>query len=867
MAVPGTKPQNFETETAIEDTDLIPYEKEVGPGAFEERNIVPGDMLSSRGALTLQGDWNADTNTPTLVASTGTKAETFRVSVAGATNLDGITSWEVNDLAYFDGSVWRQSQSGEVSSVFARTGPVVAVASDYNASQVDNDSNVAGTFVSDALNTLDAQALSLPTVGTGGDFANLQIAVTASVFKVKFISDVFDFAVITPPLNQDVFVDLNGFNWDTAGGGIFITTGTGSVQFVGDGTLTTLKAVDATKTFLMLGTGTFDITGFRKIDTSANTGVDSGFYLGNSAVKVIANNLEFTLSNTTGAGFDIPGIGSIFSNINVIGTGTTCAEFIADARDITISNISFSGTFNAAQANPVIDFGLGSAGSIISNITNSGTNFWITGRESNSRFTNIQDNINIDLEDSSDSRLTDIKIDSFDMSDVNCNNHSLKGVGVANAVTIGGDGNRGTANKFTDALTINGDNNHFFLTSVFSLTDNGTDNFVTNSAAEGGVSSVFTRKGDVVAVLNDYDASQINNDSDVTGDTVKEALDNLEAGGALQQTRAFWQGLAGDDSSTGASEDTPKLTLASMITAVGTPTASTPVEMTMIGGQVNAESFTIPPFTTLIARGCEFTGAITMSDQSKIVAHKVEAQASQTSFFATGAITCFIELDELVDTAGVNQTLIVGTSGAIFRVKIGFLSSLGTGTSEPWDLNTGSVLIMNTQSFKGINPGINIGGALVFHYTLDGRSSGESLQRNDSGGHLVDIAGDYLVKRNGAVNFDVTDSGTRVDTINTFSGTTAPIPTGTTAIALSSFPATAGTYTMSMNELLNANFSEETALNVTSDAIFTTDNVYGNPTINFSISSPSAGNLRLSIFNTSGFTLTFRWSMLRLIKP
>lgn len=44
--------------------------------------------------------------------------------------------------------------SGLVSSVFGRAGIVVAQASDYKASQVDNDSSVAGTFVRDALNSL-----------------------------------------------------------------------------------------------------------------------------------------------------------------------------------------------------------------------------------------------------------------------------------------------------------------------------------------------------------------------------------------------------------------------------------------------------------------------------------------------------------------------------------------------------------------------------------------------------------------------------------------------------------------------------------------------------------------------------------------
>lgn len=62
--------------------------------------------------------------------------------------------------------------SAPVDSVFTRTGAVVAAASDYDASQVDNDSNIAGAFVDDALNNLDnaaAQArrtttFTIPTV-------------------------------------------------------------------------------------------------------------------------------------------------------------------------------------------------------------------------------------------------------------------------------------------------------------------------------------------------------------------------------------------------------------------------------------------------------------------------------------------------------------------------------------------------------------------------------------------------------------------------------------------------------------------------------------------------------------------------------
>lgn len=75
--------------------------------------------------------------------------------------------------------------AGAVDSVYGRVGAVTAAVSDYDASQVDNDSTVAGAFVRDALDTLettkasvdgdDLLAPSLPgsTYGDAKDLTNL----------------------------------------------------------------------------------------------------------------------------------------------------------------------------------------------------------------------------------------------------------------------------------------------------------------------------------------------------------------------------------------------------------------------------------------------------------------------------------------------------------------------------------------------------------------------------------------------------------------------------------------------------------------------------------------------------------------------
>ena len=55
-----------------------------------------------------------------------------------------------------------------VTSAFGRTGAVAAAASDYDASQVDNDSIVTGAFVSDALDTLENAKMDEATYDAAG---------------------------------------------------------------------------------------------------------------------------------------------------------------------------------------------------------------------------------------------------------------------------------------------------------------------------------------------------------------------------------------------------------------------------------------------------------------------------------------------------------------------------------------------------------------------------------------------------------------------------------------------------------------------------------------------------------------------------
>jgi len=80
-------------------------------GATFTPDLANWEIVGSTGAgggLTFKGLWNANTNTPTLASGTGDPGDLFIVSVGGSTNLDGITDWQVNDHAIFNGTTWEK---------------------------------------------------------------------------------------------------------------------------------------------------------------------------------------------------------------------------------------------------------------------------------------------------------------------------------------------------------------------------------------------------------------------------------------------------------------------------------------------------------------------------------------------------------------------------------------------------------------------------------------------------------------------------------------------------------------------------------------------------------------------------------------
>jgi hypothetical protein len=122
------------TMSGVTVTGYIPTTEKgaaLGVATLDAGGQVPVSQLPAMGDLNYQGTWNASTNTPTLTSSVGTKGYYYVVSVAGSTNLNGITDWQVGDWAVYNGSVWQKIDNTDaVTSVNGFTGTVVLTTTD-----------------------------------------------------------------------------------------------------------------------------------------------------------------------------------------------------------------------------------------------------------------------------------------------------------------------------------------------------------------------------------------------------------------------------------------------------------------------------------------------------------------------------------------------------------------------------------------------------------------------------------------------------------------------------------------------------------------------------------------------------------------
>lgn len=287
----------------------------LGVATLDAGGKVPTSQIPLQGDLNYQGTWNATTNTPTLTSSTGTQGYYYVVDVAGSTNLDGITDWQVGDWAIFNGSVWQKvdntdavtSVNGQVGTVVLTTTNIAEGTNEYFTTARARASVSAGTGISYD-NTTGVITNSSPSLG--GDVVGPASATDNAIARfdtttgkllqnsVVTVSDTGAIAGATTITNLD-YLDFDtaynttlgagqlGWNGnDTLGLGMI---GGNVVQHIGEDTFYYVKAsATITKGQVIMFTGALGASGV--ILAAPSTGVTNPNYIMGIAAENIANN-------------------------------------------------------------------------------------------------------------------------------------------------------------------------------------------------------------------------------------------------------------------------------------------------------------------------------------------------------------------------------------------------------------------------------------------------------------------------------------------------------------------------------------------------------------------------------------------------
>jgi hypothetical protein len=267
--------------------------------------ITSVTTASFTGGLSYQGSWNASTNTPTLTSSVGTNGYYYIVSVAGSTNLNGITDWQVGDWAIFNGSTWQKiDQTNLVSSVNGQVGVVSIAYADLAGAIPTWNQNTTGTAA--GLST----TLAIGSGGTG------QTSASAA------------FNALSPITTTGDLILGNGTNSATrlaigANGYLLSSNGTtASWQPAPAGGVTTFSAGTTGFTPNTASTGAITLAGTLAV-ANGGTGVTAS----SGANSVV---LRDASQNVTANAFDD-------SYTNVAATGTTTTLTVASVRRYTVT--------------------------------------------------------------------------------------------------------------------------------------------------------------------------------------------------------------------------------------------------------------------------------------------------------------------------------------------------------------------------------------------------------------------------------------------------------------------------------------------------------------------------------------------------
>ncbi len=361
--------------------------------------------------LTYFGAWNANTNTPTLTTNCVGHAPNnyFIVNTAGATTLNGISSWNLGDWVVCSSSnTWQKigSSVGGITSVNLKTGAAITLDTGdlaengnlfYTTGRATTDSRAAmsataplgyssatgvlslatangsttGALSSGDWTTFDAKVGAGSNVGSGGVGAFKQKSGVNLEFRsVNAGSNKISVALDAP--NNEIDVDVNEANLTLANfggtlgvnkGGTGATSSTSNGVLLGNGTSPVSTATVLTNGQLLIGsTGAAPVSA--SLTQAANQGVTVTGGAGSLALATVQD--IRTTASPTFAGLNLSGALSLPTNGLVVGTNQLVAASgkVGIGTATPVASLDINGVMRLAPKSSVSTCDVGHAGSL-----------------------------------------------------------------------------------------------------------------------------------------------------------------------------------------------------------------------------------------------------------------------------------------------------------------------------------------------------------------------------------------------------------------------------------------------------------------------------------------------------------------------
>ena len=326
------------TMSGVTVTGYIPTTEKaaaLGVATLDAGGTIPLSQIpaSIQGGVSYQGTWNAATNTPTLSNGVGTKGYYYVVSVAGSTNLDGITAWNVGDWAIFNGTVWQKVDNTDaVTSVNGYTGTVVLTNTDISGFGTMSTQNANSVAITGG--AIDGTTIGATTTSTG-KFTTLNASTS-----------------LTTPIVQAS--NSGGLSLKNSAGTTQISMGAGGGDNVSINVATNINGVNAQIDISPTGTGHVHMkpTGTGSIEIApTNVGTMDNMTIGATTARAITGT-TITATTFSGSGASLTNVvNSLAASTGISVSGSTGAVTVTNtAPDQTVvltagTGISTTGTY------------------------------------------------------------------------------------------------------------------------------------------------------------------------------------------------------------------------------------------------------------------------------------------------------------------------------------------------------------------------------------------------------------------------------------------------------------------------------------------------------------------------------------------